>query len=1129
MADQGGWGDPVGAPDSPVDGGWGDPVGLPVAQTSSSGDWGDPVGEQSNLGERLNTSVMKGLGHVPGLPYDMMKFAGALKDVVKTGLSVSGVPDEYADIAGDVATLGLGSKPVQNYTDKHILSPQTATNLAYKNVVEPVGSAFGLDASPKDFEGRFGKAVGATVEGAVPGAVLGGISGLAKPVPGITALDRAVQGAGVGGAGAGAQEATAEATKESPYSGVFSTLAGLGAGLGAGRALGISEQPSMKFPKTRSPNAVDAGLDIPETRPGYQPIAPEKLQAALQFMDEHFGKSRLPGDEQENPYAGSLGLNNVDETTATGLKENAEQNEVIPGRIDTAYDKQRIAQPETAAAAVHVLSNPEWGGLDTVQNLLEEGHRNSVTIKAAEIGMKQLADERDTLHAYSLIPDGGDIYKSQLQDLDQRMSEFGQAVSPHISDTARSLNALNMTWTGNDYAEFADHLQSMGTNLTQDDIDNYSALFVKQKMEAQGLRPNAPTLWTQLMEFRRGSLLSSVKTFVRVSTSQGVLSAIKQLEGGLTAGVGEVRSRLGLTGLTKQGIEDRATFGGFGAQYQDFGNTILDALKTGGNALLNEDYTPKLADGRNLTAVPQYGKQIGGTLGQAVRLGGRAVLASDKFFDQATINMELNKIGFQKAQEMIAAKAMANDPDTIKQYINNFRANPDAKSLKAAQDVGAQVNLKQAAPEWVQRWFGNGPLELLFPFPRVIYNAFKQAAIRVPGGFTAFASERKAWNKGGAARDVVIARQLTGVAAGGLLASYYEKGLVTSAAPTDGDYTNTNNLRANGVAWQPNSVWVGDKWVSWENIEPLNTFIPLVLGGYDVMKAAQGQGTPMDLIQATDHHAGVPDALLNLASNAVAHHLYMQQFLDFVDALNMKGNTGAQRFNYFTANLLASTAVPRVVNDLRMASDNKVRIVDYGKGFGDLPQATLERMQNMLPGVSKDLPVKPDPLGRDTEYNPPFLKDKIGGAANMFMPFTYTDKQTNPVLSEINKYGLMMERNGRDPITEPSRSLQGYRLSSQQLADVDKMYGERMERDLTPLVTNPSWDHQTDGQKMAKIRQAHADATKFATQTIIRSTPELQHNLILNKLEKQTGAPAPSTIVETTLAHPERRNNYRPN
>jgi hypothetical protein len=245
-----------------------------------------------------------------------------------------------------------------------------------------------------------------------------------------------------------------------------------------------------------------------------------------------------------------------------------------------------------------------------------------------------------------------------------------------------------------------------------------------------------------------------------------------------------------------------------------------------------------------------------------------------------------------------------------------------------------------------------------------------------------------------------------------------DKGVISGNGPLD---ENARRLKqADG--WQPYSVRVGDKRVSYSRLDPNATTIGVAADLVD----RQGQMTPKQAEQST--------ALLiaSIVQN-LGNKTFMSGLSDLVDTLE-----DPQRSMRSTLGRLAgSLAVPSVVAQTARTFDDQVRDT-RGSGIAD---TALNTIRSRVPGLSESLPVRRDLWGN------PLQREALG--PNMVSPFQLSTARNDPLTAAVIHSGAR--------IAPPSRTVHGLELSPQQYSDYAGAAGQATRNALAPFVLSPAF------------------------------------------------------------------------
>lgn len=239
------------------------------------------------------------------------------------------------------------------------------------------------------------------------------------------------------------------------------------------------------------------------------------------------------------------------------------------------------------------------------------------------------------------------------------------------------------------------------------------------------------------------------------------------------------------------------------------------------------------------------------------------------------------------------------------------------------------------------------------------------------------------------------------------------QGMVTGGGPAD---RNTERLmRANG--WQPYSFKVGDKYYSYQRLDPFASIF----------------GIAADLVDLQTHMTDKQrdnTAVLLTASvmNNLANKTWLSGLSDALGALKDPGRYAGN----FIARLGGSLAVPTVVAQAARIVDPTAREA----------KTVLDRIRSRIPVLSKSLPAKRDVWGQ-----PIVSSGSVGPDA--LSPIWSSKAKNDRVNQALISAGAH--------ISEPSRTLGGRELSPQEFGDYRAAVGTLSRERLLPLVSGPGW------------------------------------------------------------------------
>lgn len=418
---------------------------------------------------------------------------------------------------------------------------------------------------------------------------------------------------------------------------------------------------------------------------------------------------------------------------------------------------------------------------------------------------------------------------------------------------------------------------------------------------------------------------------------------------------------------------------------QDSMAAVATALKTGGNVLdpSSPDRLTGLVDLDSLRDAS--GTFAWGNALQALfRMPTRALMASDEFFKQMNYRMNVRAQILRQAREQgitDAAQLQQRLQEMTKWQFapDGAAANPwaldYARVSTFTNDLGAGT-IGQSIQELATK---HPTFRIIMPFVKTPVNIFRFAAERTPVINRATA-EWKAAMASGDPQRIALAKGKAEFgalfwAAGALLA--YNK-VITGGGPSDPALR--KQLQAAG--WQPYSIRIGDRYMSFRKGDPVFTAFSIVADAVEMSG------------ELDDQELG---KIATVSMAAVAASVSSKSFMQGVsDAFDAIASGREDKFQAFLENT-AGSFIPGV---LRRVDENPYLM--ESRGF-------VEELKARVPGFSATLEPKRNVFGEKI-IRPPGLP----GFDNSVNPFTISGKVEKPnVLNELVKLGKAM------PMPEP--------------------------------------------------------------------------------------------------------------
>jgi hypothetical protein len=328
---------------------------------------------------------------------------------------------------------------------------------------------------------------------------------------------------------------------------------------------------------------------------------------------------------------------------------------------------------------------------------------------------------------------------------------------------------------------------------------------------------------------------------------------------------------------------------------------------------------------------PEGGNRNGGEIARDIGLqmvdaitqnGSRRAM---QLSDYATRSMT-----FQQKTKAMAYRVAANEGlegDQLIERMNEImRTMPDEVFDKALDDAAVATmtqNLWKTSRK-VEDFISGVPMLRFFsPFTRTMLAMFQAGVERMPGSHKMSDAVREAWDKGGASRDMVLAKQTMGMTLLGMGAWMASEGRFSSGMSLDKD-EQYSRMKS---GWRPNSVLINEKWYSPQMFTPAYEFLSVGAHLYEISHYMNEGVLPTD-----------------------PRH---KDWLEFLKALENPGRFGKQKV-IDTAAPLGQTALAHVRRGTGPipGGDPMRRRMPEGSFYQEL----IDKVTDNLPGLSDDLP-----------------------------------------------------------------------------------------------------------------------------------------------------------------------------
>ncbi|MCG7628395.1 hypothetical protein MHM88_11305 [Epibacterium sp. MM17-32] len=604
---------------------------------------------------------------------------------------------------------------------------------------------------------------------------------------------------------------------------------------------------------------------------------------------------------------------------------------------------------------------------------------------------------------------------------------------------------------------------------------------------------NPTTFWGVVNEVRINGLLSGPRTHVINNISNGIqaflLPGEKILGGAMRLDPARMR-------------EGARQYVGIAAALKDATKFAGMAFKRG-RGILDPEAAILEANGADFRAIQSqsenpYVRNLVNGLGSVIRMPSRALLTSDEFFKQINYRSNLQARLQTQVSELVANGQVAKKDaakwvaDRMKAGVGSQGQAVSKESIDYAREATFTNELRKGSmPRSVQDMTNKHPyLKTILPFVRTPTNLIVAAAQRTPLLHRASKNMMDDLNSGDPSRVAQAKGKLaTGSMLWGTAVTAALEGKITGSGPVDP--AQKSLLMETG--WRPYSVKVGDKYVSYERLDPFAMFFGIAADFADISGQVGEEEAKKVAV------AGFAAIANNLASKT-----WLSGLTDAVDAFANPEIRGESYLQSLTTSFLPYSSLAR---EGRKFGDDAMRDTkgDPNASFWEM-QSILNAVKNTVPGHSQDLPARRSWItGEPITYPKGWGKDMVtplGEAFASVNPIYEGEWKKDPVLDELAnlEFGL----------SAPTRKIKGVDLTPDQYEVYLELHGKvrapgtrrTMYQELGRLFQNKSYDVNRErapnfsdpsmDPRIKAVRRITTAYRQLAQQELLQRFPELR-------------------------------------
>lgn len=526
--------------------------------------------------------------------------------------------------------------------------------------------------------------------------------------------------------------------------------------------------------------------------------------------------------------------------------------------------------------------------------------------------------------------------------------------------------------------------------------------------EVIGGREFNPNMWDKVVEWATAIKLSSLKTPHRAIIGNTFNKIMKFPERVTTSIIDRMASVISGRNRERFAREALADVVGSVRSMKEAGRLTLRTLLDEHASLREATRAGEVMFGRGA---------IRGRFGKLVRLPFRFVAAPDTFIRTIDKGGNVAALATRQAlQEGLSGTRLAN---RIQQIITN----PPPQLLQRAEVEAARTVFQEPLEGFFRKVnnlrIANPGARLVVPFFKTPINLAKSFLRKTPLTTTLPSSRRAIaglFREGGGEGARVIGEALAGSSLMVALITYAMDGNITGRGPKS--KAERDALFREG--WQPNSVKIGDRYISFNGLEPLSTFL-------------QAAAT----IAETREEVGTERAkkiVFELSKN-FASQPFLTGLSDLLEAFEDE-----RKFDRFVSNFTAGNIVPTGIRSISQAVEPILRV----------PRGIPETILSRIPGLTERVPPRRNVFGEEIA---------IGGAPleRAISPTRISKINVTPVDAELRKLGVT--------IGFPSTTASNLKLTPEEYDEILRVSGPKIKQQIGALLTmNDYWILDSDNR-----------------------------------------------------------------
>ena len=646
--------------------------------------------------------------------------------------------------------------------------------------------------------------------------------------------------------------------------------------------------------------------------------------------------------------------------------------------------------------------------------------------QAADILDSEWKQSQEYFQGLAKKLEGGELTDNDIVNLEEKLQELNALQAQYMGVRGEAGRALQIFRKLRDSTTLAESIQHVldkhgGRRMVGEKIKALASLDPSQSGMRAVREVTEVKRWDQFMEWYINSLVSGIPTHVVNMTSNAMVSFLEDINRFVAAGIGLFHGGEKVT-FDEAIAQMAATPAGAMAGFKAFSEAIKDETSP--------------LQFRSKMDLP-FRQAIPGKLGKVVRIPTRFLGAEDALFKTMAMTKELYAL---------AARETGGDKAAMQKLIDN----PPKEMLEAAWEVGQErtfTNRPGPIASAITQLRNKHPaIGIILPFVRTPANIIGYALRHTPMAF-AYKNVRDAMKAGGAKRDQALARVATGSSIGAAVIGLTAAGLITGTPPED---PNERRLwYAQG--YQPNSLRIGDTWVSYSRLEPVGMLFGIAA---DMYKFADRVGV--------DEADKLATMLIGSISDNLMSKTYLRGLSDVMNAI-----TDPERYGEsWVSRLVTGVTTPVMLSYTAKATDEKLRRAEN----------IMDSIKARLPGARETLEPRLDVFGEER-------KQEGSGLYRFFSPAYLKTHTGDPVARELSRLDVSMGM--------PTKKFRGVELSAKDHNDLIRTIGKPVYQVVRRIIDSPNYQRLPDPIKGYLLDKAISSVKRDARLYWTQQHPEI--------------------------------------